>query len=85
MLADRPLPRNKVRAYILHCGFKGVGVGSDWQAIGQVETRRTDPIVGHAVVHVEPIRCAKIVAAIDAGGKNDIGDGTVPFLRQLRP
>ena len=55
------------------CGFR--------QMLGEIQARCANPAVGHAVVDVETVWCAEVVAAIDASGKDDIGDRSAAFLR----
>jgi hypothetical protein len=45
--------------------------------IRQVKACYADSVVGHPIVDVEAIGCSKIVPPIDAGGKDNIGDGSV--------
>ena len=57
---------------------------SSRQGIREVESSHSDPVVGHAVIDVESVGQADVVAAVDAGGKDDVGDGPAAFLRQFR-
>ena len=68
----------------LHLCFRRVGDSSRWEANRQVQARHANPVVGHPIINVEAVRQSKIVAAVDAGGENDVGDGPLTFLRQRR-
>jgi hypothetical protein len=50
--------------------------------LGKIEARYANPIVGHAVVDVETVWCAEVVAAVDAGGKDNVGNRSLAFLRK---
>ncbi|MGC2751158.1 MAG: ABC transporter permease [Candidatus Acidiferrum sp.] len=54
------------------------------QGIWQVKARDSNPLVGHAVIDVEAIRCANVVTPVDARGEHDVGHNSAAFLRQLR-
>src|SRR5664280_1055320 len=67
----------------LYLCARRVGESSEWQGLWQVEASHADPVVGHAVIDIEPVGHAKIVAPVDAGGENDVGDRPAALLRQL--
>ena len=48
---------------------------------GTSKSRHSDPVVGHPVINVEAVWRTEIGAAVDGGGKHDVGDGPQPFLR----
>ena len=62
--------------------FKGFRVNVDAyrQAFRNVKACRANPVVGHPVVDVETVRGTKIVPAVNASGKHDVGNGSVPLL-----
>ncbi len=62
-------------------GLGRVGACSCRQEFRHVETRHADPVVGHPVVDVETIGQAEIIAPVDRGGKDNVGDGPDTFLR----
>ncbi len=70
-------------ANALHLCLRRVGLSSCRQEIRQIETRRANPVIRHSVIHVEVVRCAKIVTPVNARGKHDVGDDSVALLRQL--
>ena len=82
--------RNPSRALGLRAAEESnLGVGciggcDSRQGIRKVEASHSDPVVSHAVIDVESVRQAEIGAAVDAGGKDDVGDGPQAFLRQFR-
>lgn len=53
------------------------------KVLRQIQSRYPNPTVGHAVVHIEPVGRAEIVAPIDTGGKHDVVDGPVALLWQV--
>ena len=48
----------------------------------QVKPRHANPAVSHSVIDIEAVRQAEIVAPVDAGGKDNVGNGALAFLRQ---
>ena len=54
------------------------------QGRGYIQTRHANPIVRHAIIDVEAIGLAKIVATIDARRKYDIVNRTVALERAFR-
>ena len=62
-------------------GSRRVGECPWRQRFRHVQTRHSDPVVGHAVIDVESVGQAEIVAPVDGGGKHDVGDGPDAFLR----
>jgi hypothetical protein len=65
-------------------GFGQVGIGSRRQALRHIKTCYADSAVCHSIVDVESIGCAEIVASVNTGRKNHIGNGPISFLWQQR-
>ena len=52
--------------------------------LGEIQARCANPAVGHAVVDVETVRCAEVVAPVNAGGKDNVRNRSLAFLRKQR-
>ena len=56
------------------------GLLSHRQLLRHLDPCQADAAVGHAVIDIEAIRLAEIVASVDAGGEDDVGHDAVAFL-----
>lgn len=54
------------------------------QMLRKIETRCANPVVGNAVVDVETIGGAEVVAPVNAGGKDNIRNRSLAFLGKQR-
>lgn len=68
----------------LHRCFRRVCDSTCQDLFRQIKARHTNPIVRHAVVNVETIWSAKIVAPVDARWENNIGNGPIALLGKQR-
>ena len=69
--------RTQVR---LHLCFRRVGDSYGRHEIWHVKACHANPVVGHPVIDIEAVRCAEIVAPVDAGGEHDVRDSAVGVL-----